>query len=423
MRVFVLALCTSMLAACSGAGPQSIGNISTPTAPNATATHSFVSPTEQKVYNAIGGSQTFKYDVTQDNVLGTTSGQANQLYQGNASTVRSTGITVDYNPRDAIFDIVIRDPLSGVSTRNRFQDPIHRTDFGGAREPQTGIPNSTLPGMQYLQSGTTTATISLIPGTIAPLLAAVPLDASLTDKDINKLLSGEYNATSYFYQKPGTTTKFVTFSGFLRNNVSLKREVVINTDPITLKRTVASDSATTAYTLERGAFVFGENTASQNVPKLGTASFSGTMLATMVFNDQIDVLGLRAPTYFQWIEGTSDTKVNFAANTFTLTLAGSTFGAQFDRATGNLASIADGARFNANGSGRIDLIKASGFVGQFQQAWFVNPNGTRLDVNVGGSSIDGSFFGPVGQEIGGGFRIVGGTPDERVDLLGVFVGK
>ncbi len=412
MRVFALALCTSMLAACSGAGPQTIGNIPAPTAPGAAPTsgHTFVNPTEQKVYNAIGGSHTFTYDVTQDNILGTTSGQNNQLYQGNASTVRSTGITVDYNPRDAIFDITIKDPLSGVSTRNRFQDPVHRTDFGGARAPQTGIPNLAVPGMQYLESGVSGATVALVPGTIA-----VQLQQGQT--------SGFYEGTSYFYQKPGTSTKYVTFSGYLKNKASINRDLVSTIDPVTLLPVVTTDILTTKYNLERGAFVFGENTSNQNVPKLGTASFSGTMLATMVFNDQIDVLGLRSPTYFQWIEGTSATKVDFAANTFNLTLAGSAFGAQFDRASGNLASVADGARFNAIGAGRIDLVAAGGFLGQFQQAWFVNPNGTRLDVNIGGSSIDGAFFGPAAQEVGGGFRIVGGTPDERVDLLGVFVGK
>jgi allophanate hydrolase subunit 1 len=70
------------------------------------------------------------------------------------------------------------------------------------------------------------------------------------------------------------------------------------------------------------------------------------------------------------------------------------------------------------------LAGAGGFLGQFQQAWFVNPNSTtQIDVNIGGSSINGSFFGPVAQEVGGGYRIVGGTPDERVDILGVFIGK
>ena len=42
---------------------------------------------------------------------------------------------------------------------------------------------------------------------------------------------------------------------------------------------------------------------------------------------------------------------------------------------------------------------------------------------IAGSSIDGAFYGPNGVELGGGYRIVGGTPDERIDILGTFVGQ
>jgi hypothetical protein len=416
MRVIALALCTSMLAACAGAGPETIGNIAPPTAPS--TTHTFVNPTEQKVYKGIGGTHSYNYSVRENLLTGASSGQLSQLYQGNADTVRNSTISVDYNPRDAIFDITITDPLSGVTTKNRFQDPVHRTDFGGAREPQTGIPNLTMPGMQYLQSGVSTATLSLVPGT---------LDANLLPGQT----TGGYDATSYFYQKPGTTTQYVTFAGYLRNSISLNRvrAAAILAAPATpttpeVIAQPASDIVTRTYGLNRGAFVFGENTLNSNVPKTGAGTYAGSMLATMVFNDQIDNLGLNYPTYFQWIEGTSTTKVDFLANTFTLGLNGKVFAPQVDGITGNVSTLLSGASFTANGSGRIDLAGAGGFLGQFQQAWFVNPNSTtQIDVNIGGSSINGSFFGPVAQEVGGGYRIVGGTPDERVDILGVFIGK
>jgi hypothetical protein len=418
MRVLALALCTSMLAACSGAGPQTIGNVPAPTSPTTTTAHTFVNPTEQKVYNAVGGVHSYKYTTSQDLISGINSGQSSQFYQGNAATVRNTGITVDYNPRDAIFDIKINEPLAGTSgVNNRFQDPVHRTDFGGAREPQTGIPNLTLPGIQYLQSGISTATLTLTPGTLLANLLPGAVD-------------GSYDGTSYFYQKPGTTTKYVTFAGYLRNNISVNRvrtpEILpapaTPTTPEVIGRP-AKDTITRDYTLYRGAFVFGENTINSAVPKTGTGSYTGSMLATMVFNDQIDNFGLSYPTYFQWIEGTSTTKVDFLANTFTLGLNGTVFAPQIDGTTGNNSTLLNGATFTANGSGRIDLAGAGGFLGQFQQAWFVNPNSARFDVNIGGSSINGAFYGPAAQEVGGGYRIVGGTPDERVDILGVFVGK
>lgn len=38
------------------------------------------------------------------------------------------------------------------------------------------------------------------------------------------------------------------------------------------------------------------------------------------------------------------------------------------------------------------------------------------------SSLDGTFYGPGAVETGGAFRIVGATPDTRVDFLGAFTG-
>ena len=69
------------------------------------------------------------------------------------------------------------------------------------------------------------------------------------------------------------------------------------------------------------------------------------------------------------------------------------------------------------------MINAGGFLGQINSASFVNPNSQRFDLTIAGSSIDGAFFGPIGQEVGGGFRIVGGVPDERIDIIGAFTGK
>ena len=86
-------------------------------------------------------------------------------------------------------------------------------------------------------------------------------------------------------------------------------------------------------------------------------------------------------------------------------------------------SVKENARFFANGGGDINLVNAGGFFGQFNEAWFINPDNRRLDLVIAGSSIDGAFYGPKAEEIGGGYRIVGGTPDQRIDILGTFVGK
>jgi C-lobe and N-lobe beta barrels of Tf-binding protein B len=418
MRIVALLLGTSLLSACGGAGPTTAGSVAPATGPTA---HTFANPTETKTYAGIGVTQSYSYQVTTDNINNTSTGQQGQLYAGNATTVRDGSISITYNPRDAIFDINIADGKTAVSTTNRFQDPLHRTDFGGTREPPAGTPQLVASGIQYLgRSGQNTATatstivnIPLAPGLIQGVLAA-------------NEFNGVYDRTTFFYQKPGTSTQYVTFGGFLRNALTLTKTDVAAVAPTAGPPATAGTPATSTtlhnYSLSRGLFVYGENATNGSVPTSGTGTYSGAMVATMVFNDQADTL-INSPTYFQMIEGSASTKFDFSANTFTVDLAGTSFAPQLDGLSGNIFSIKSGASFTANGAGKIDLVKTGGFFGQFTKAWFVNPDTSRYDVNIGGSSVDGAFYGPKAEEVGGSFRIVGGTPDERVDILGVFVGK
>ncbi len=419
MRIAALLIGTSLLSACGGgggSGPQSAGNLppaATPTPGTTGADHTFANPTEVKTYTAIGAAHSYRYEVKVDNLAGTSTGQGLQLYQGNSTTVRDGAISVEYNPRDAIFNISYQDTKAGVTTTDRFQDPAHRTDFGGALEPQLGTPRLAAANIQYLQhtgsSGSTGGSdIPLDPNYIFGILPP-------------KKTSGIYDQTTFFYQKPGTTTKYVTFAGFLRNIDAVK---LVDSPAVAAQNGQPASPATSItthdYQLSRGLFVYGENSSA--LPKTGTASFSGTMLASMIFNDYLDV-NPNEPSYFQMIEGTANTKVDFGANTFSLDMTGTTFEPQFDYYGGNTATIPAGITFNANGKGQIDFVKAGGFLGQFQTAWFSDASGARLDVNIAGSSIDGAFYGPKASEVGGSYRIVGATPDQRVDILGVFVGK
>ena len=391
MRLVALLVGTSMLAACGGGGgdvgsagtapPPAAGGGGTTTTP---AQHTFVNPTQERTYRGNGAMHrlTTTFTTTQtDNGPSTSIGE---IYSGNASTVRSSPISLSYNPRDAIFNLEIGDNPSRVTTTTGFQDPAHRTDFGGAIEPQNGTPELQLPGIQYLQVGNRGN--ELVPGTIA-LLPNV---------------TTSYESTTFFYQRPGTTTKFVTFAGFLRNSLT-------------------GDNANFTEDLSRGAFVFGEQTLNSNVPRTGTGTYTGSLLATAVVNDQLDD-NPGNTTFFQWIEGTSNVNVNFGANTFNLALDGSVHDPVGGRRQNGILTAPGGSTFAARGSGRIDLVAAGGFLGQFQQAWFVRPDATRFDLLIAGSSIDGAFYGPSAEEVGGSFRIVGGTPDERIDILGVFTG-
>ncbi len=395
MRKFVLLGCVSMLSACGGGGAQSVGSSAPPVTPggSTTGTHSFVNPTQSKTYSAIGGVQHYQYS-TQDN----TNVQSNELYAGNASTARNSGVSITYNPRDAIFELKISDGLANVSQDLRFQDPAHRTDFGGALEPQDGTPQlSRNSGVQYLQAGSSSG--QLIFGPDSDTFPVGNADAS---RDVS----------TFFFQKPGTETQYVTFAGFVRNKTSVE-SVQIDNNPPFLRQN---------HVLERGAWAYGERTDNGAVPRTGTATFTGAMVASMVFNDQID-FNPNSPTYFQWIDGRATTTVDFGANSFAISLTGNVLAPQFDIFTDRSHTIQAGATFAAAGSGRIDLVNAGGFLGQMSSASFTQPGGAVLNVNIAGSSVDGAFFGPAAQEVGGGFRIVGGTPDERIDILGAFTGK
>jgi C-lobe and N-lobe beta barrels of Tf-binding protein B len=235
--------------------------------------------------------------------------------------------------------------------------------------------------------------------------------------------TASFSQDTFFYQKPGTTTKYVTFAGFLRNNLTAVRVDTAAVDATPTTPAVAATSKTTySNKLARGAAVFGELTLNSNVPKSGSGTYTGAMLATAVINDQLDN-NASAPSYFQWIEGSSTTNVNFGANTFSLVLNGNVLAPQLDGVSSGGHTIRTGAKFNAEGKGNIDLVSAGGFLGQFQRVWFVNPDNSRIDLLIAGSSIDGAFYGPAAQEVGGSYRIVGGTPDQRIDILGIFTGK
>jgi hypothetical protein len=380
MRLVALLVGTSMLAACGGGGggvgsagttpPPTGGGVTNPDA------HTFVNPTQVKTYKGNGAMHRLNATITPTSV--------GELYAGDASTVRNSAITLTYNPRDAIFELAVDNNPSGVTQSIRFQDPAHRTDFGGAIEPQNGVPNFQIPGMRYLEVGSSGSFLQN--GRIVLRTDLGPISS--------------YDSTSFFYQRPGTTTRYVTFAGFLRNSI-----------------TIAENE--TKEQFSRGTFVFGEQTVNSNVPRTGTGTYNGQFLATSVLNDYLDVDPTNT-TVFQWIEGTSNVGVNFGANSFTLGLDGTVRAPVTGSRGTDVLTVNGGATFAARGSGRIDLVAAGGFLGQFQQAWFINPGNSRFDVAIEGSSIDGAFYGPAAEETGGSFRIVGGTPDERIDILGVF---
>jgi hypothetical protein len=420
MRKLLLLATAIPLAACSGTGPQTVGSTAppagTPTPTPATDIYSqFANPVDAKTYKGIGGEQVYEYVTDSRGCCG----QQAQIYAGNASTVRDSAITIAYDPRDAIFTLTVSDPKSGAATTTRFQDPASRTNFTGTVEPQWGTPNlNGLTGtaamynnanIQYLQAGDGDPRSpygSSGSGFIYPGTNTTPPDGDP---------GSAYTSTTLFYEKPGSNTKYVTFAGYVRNSLSFSTITV-----------GGASFAQDAWHLERGAFAYGAQTSNSAVPTTGTGTYNGTMLATMVYNPTLDgANGTELPSYFQWLTGTANLSVNFGSKTVGMTLAGAVLNPQLDRYTSpTSAYLPGGTTFSASGSAIIDLAGTGGFKGSFVGGNFTFHNGaTNLPVTVAGSSIDGAFFGPGAEEIGGGFRVVGGIPDQRIDILGAFTGK
>ena len=321
----------------------------------------FLTVSTAKTFEAVGGLSSLK--------VATTGGI---LYQGNASTVRTPSGTIAYDPRDGIFTLTVADTKAGVNDTVRYQDPGHRTTSSA----QLATPN--LAGFNYLTS----------------------IGTSVTDDQ------------TFFYQRPGytdpvtgkSTTTYVTLAGFVRNN---------------------TPAAPADQLYERGAFVFGDKTLVSNTPNTGTGTFQGGFIATMIVNPAIG----SAQSYNQWMFGGSTVNVDFARGTVGVALSGTVDNAFLGGAPVLAVAVPAGSTFTANGSGTIDLVRTGGFTGSFASAAF-GIAGTSVTValapisagsnTAGASSFDGAFYGPGAVELGGDFRITGGIPNQRVDILGAF---
>jgi hypothetical protein len=450
MRNFLILLSTTALAACGGGEPTSVGGVAvgsgtvtpgTPTPPAVNdAFGQFAAPTVSKTYNGVGGSQVFDYitDDRQerfpnrqpDGSYQEPGGQQGQQFAGSTTSVRDSKINITYDPKAAVYTLAVRDPLTGALAQTRFQDPASRTDFKNSQTPQFGVPDlSALPAgqqnnnnVQYFEAGDGDPLSRYLYSGAGPIFIGNnqrPNDGGKTPGSPANYVGSSTQAATLFIETPGVRTKYVTFAGYVRNTYGFRF------GSTGLNQIVSH--------LERGAFAYGAQTANADVPTIGTGSYTGGLIATLVFNPTLDgAYGKVLPTNFQWLYGTSTTTVDFAKSTVALALSGTVLNAFQDIYSGDiLASVPDpvssltpGTTFTANGTATIDIIKTGGFTGQFSSANFGGTvNGSPTAVSIAGSTIDGAFYGPKGQEVGGGFHIVGGIPDQRIDILGAFTGK
>lgn len=407
MRNVLAALPLLALAACGGAsGPESIGSVAPPAGTGSSGTGGtgggvgtgtgtvtptptptsgqFLDVSTETSFNAVGALQSLTVFE-----LGTGK-EGPKSYAGNASTVRAPSGTITYSPRDGIFTVNFTDSKASVTTGNlRFQDPGHRS-----AEAYSGVPTN-LPDFNIVRARGGTA--------------RAPTAGDATDL-------GRVDEITFFYQRPGSQTNYVSLAGYVRSAYEPTK------DPMIQKKDTQS-------LFERGAFVFGQETLRSQIPVTGTGTYTGGMLATMIANNTPTV----TPNYFQWITGSSEIAFDFSRSTVSILLTGTvqpaTYAGQLlpENATG----VPGGAIFTARGSGTINLTQTGGFTGNFTSAGFSKTNGDPLpnfqSVNpnnsvAGANSIDGTFFGPNAVNVGGNFRIVGGVPDQRVDIMGAFTG-
>lgn len=391
-----------LLAACGGgAGPQTVSGATgglpvAPAAPSPGQTPSnaampeVLKNTETTAYRTLGGTQALRETYTPNAGAGAARTQRSEFYvaaQAPLTTLGGAQVEVVYDPRAAIFNLSIQQPDIKIATR--YQDPAHRTAFGGEREPQSGVPD--LVGYNYVENE----------------------DSSAEIKTIN----------TFFYQRPGTSTRYVTLGGFVRNHQVLD-----------------FDAPSVTITRVRGVEVFGNPTPAGEVPKVGSATYNGNVLAAMVSNTELDI-NKNLRSRFEWITGTGSVKVDFGAGRVTTDFqgkvvagpAGTSIGEAFtsevdvdwrsslpapflNEPWGDINSANTGKVFTATGSATFDRSGTS-FTGNVDKS---SLNGQAI--NIAGSALDGTFFGPNAVETGISFRVVGATPDQRVDITGGFTG-
>ncbi len=322
------------------------------------------------------------------------------FYEGSQPVDASSEVTVDFNPRDAVYQIVAK--TGSIDTNLRWQDPKHRTVFQQTLVPGTSTqsPIAGLSNYRYAES--------------AP--------SESVDTDTLNARSTKRDVATIFVRNAGTTgalTQYVTIAGFVQQKYSEKE--IVRFSSLT-QRVVGVEFETD---IARSVFAFGINTPYKDIPKSGTASYSGDMYAHVIISPRIDTppdhIRIRDDNDMRTLLGTSASTVDFGSGKITLTLAGNIIGFAGD----NRAFAATGAMdiFRPDTRKEGDPSRFTGAISSWSLGNYNATGAGGTTVPTAASTIEGGFFGPKDQEIGGAFRIIGNRPDERIDILGAFTGK
>lgn len=366
-RIGLMLVAATCLAACAsgggaGSSADGCGSITstggcTPAPSPAPTPALLLKSTTTTTYAAAGGG----HQVSQQ----TQSGTRVESFASELTDAASDKLSVTYNPLSDAFTVKVNTRAAGASVI--FDDPLYRTAFGGARQPQPGVPQ--LSNYLYLQRGP-------------------------------EVSSGEIQ--TFFYRTPGDTTRYVTLAGFVRSS----RPASVSTDPAAVQR----------YSYSQSAEVFGILTPRGGAPATGRATYRGDLLATAIYNTELDTQP-NIRSRLEWIQGQASLAFDFSNNSLSAELSGTFLDTADPFAALGAANASNAGRsFFATGAGTLSADHST-FTGSLSQ---VSVGGTQ--VPVGASALNGAFYGPTGQEIGGGFRIVGSGPDQRVEIIGAFTG-
>lgn len=403
--LFSTCACLALLGACTDAttGGSSTPSLSgspasSPTAAADVKNSTLISPVVQEKYKTFSANQQLKVEGTiGPDVIGTGQSTAfsngipvngstfkpltnivNAYYEGSQPKSSVSDVTIDFNPRDAVYSIKVN--TANIVADVRMQDPQHRTIY-----QQSIVP--TLPNYKYVESGKGK-------NTLAP-------NGNTTTNEINTI----------FVRDVGTgagQTQYVTIAGFVTQAYN-EKEVIRSSTPGSV--TVGVDFDTN---IARSVFAYGINTAYKDIPKSGSATYTGDMFAHVIITPQ----NFNTGNDLRSIVGTSSTTVDFGSGKLNLTLAGNVVG-----------FVGDTRAFAATGAMNIfkpvQDTETSLFTGAITNWSFGAYNAATggIAVPTAASTIEGGFFGPKAEEIGGAFRIIGSRPDERIDFLGAFTGK
>ena len=360
MRNYLILMSATALAACGGGGgPEAVGGIAPPPAPGGNGTptptaHSFVAPTQDKTYDAVGAVHGYNYSTRSDGTA-----QFNELYAGDATTARDGGITVAYSPA--------RRHLRGDDQPAQGEHGYRRNALSGSRAPHRFRRRAHATGRRAQYCATNRSSISKpAPPAVPPLPLGKPVptysDIPYGGEDVAS------DARTYFYQKPGTTTKYVTYAGFVRNRVSVAEvtaEGILDADgnPYTY---LQND----LHVRSRRLCLWRAHAPTARCRASGSATFSGDMIASMVFNPDIDTNADRQHLFPVDHRARRRTRSISARSAFSPASPARVGDVARDAYTNGEHSMPEGSTFTAASRATIDLVGKGGFFGQFNSASF-----------------------------------------------------